>query len=63
MFSPDDWVRVVLDVDARAARLLVNGELRHSWAGHFAALRARISVGLPQAGVLSLRDFNVIAGS
>jgi len=58
-FAPDDWVRVVLEVDAGGARLIVDGTLRHSWDGDFSSLRARIGLGLAHAGVLTLREFAV----
>jgi len=57
--APDDWVRVALEADARGARLIVDGRLRHSWDGDFSTLRARIGVGLAHAGVLTLREFSV----
>lgn len=58
-FGRDDWVRVSLDVDPRGARLTVDGTLRHSWTGNFAALAMRVGVGLPAAGVLTVRELRI----
>ena len=61
-FAQDEWVRVVLDVDPRAARLMVDGALRHSWTGDFGGLALRIGIGVPAAGALTLREFRVRTG-
>jgi hypothetical protein len=58
-FAPGEWTRVALEIDARGARLIVDGELRHSWEGAFASMRGRIGIGLPRAGVLTLREMRV----
>lgn len=58
-FAADEWARVALEADARGARLIVDGELRHSWDGDFSSLRARIGLGLAHAGAVTLREFSV----
>ena len=59
VFSPGDWARITLEVDARQARLFVDGELRHSRDGEFTGVRSRVGVGLQQHGILVLRELSV----
>jgi hypothetical protein len=54
----DEWTRVTLEIDERERRLLVNGELRHSWEGDFAGTRSRIGIGLMRSS-LTVRELNV----
>jgi hypothetical protein len=54
----DAWTRVTLEVDERERRLLVNGQLRHSWQGDFGGTRSRVGIGLLQSS-LTVRDLNV----
>jgi hypothetical protein len=55
-FTPEVWVGIALEVDGRGARIFVNGTLRHTWDGDFSRMRGRVAVGLPESGVLTLRE-------
>jgi hypothetical protein len=59
--APGEWVRVTLEVEERQARLLVDGELRHSWDRDSTGLRSRASIGLQQPGTLTLGSLTIEA--
>jgi hypothetical protein len=39
----EEWARVTIEVDERERRVLINGRLRHTWAGDFSGLRSRLA--------------------
>jgi hypothetical protein len=47
----EEWARVTIEVDERERRLLINGRLRHTWAGDFSGLRSRLAIGPRQSSV------------
>jgi hypothetical protein len=55
-----DWARVTIEIDATEQRLFVDGRLRHSWNGQFAALRTRVALGPGKSGI-TVRSFSIEA--
>jgi hypothetical protein len=54
----DEWARVTIEVDERERRVLINGRLRHTWAGDFSGLRSRLAIG-PRKSSVTVRALAV----
>src|SRR4051812_43550084 len=59
VYSGNDWVDVAIDVDDDERRLLIDGEVRHTWPGAAGGLRTRIGIGLQHHGELMVRTLTV----
>ena len=57
--KPDEWVRVVLEVDAHQRSVYVNGVLRHTWREDYRGVRGRIGIGTMQGGELTIQSVAV----
>jgi hypothetical protein len=53
-----EWARVTIEVDERERRVLINGRLRHTWAGDFSGLRSRLAIG-PRTSSVTIRALTI----